>query len=120
MTQDMRSDIGEKIDRLPLKYFDSHSTGDVLSRVTNDVDTVNQSMNQSFSTLVSSLCLLIGSAAMMLITNWVMASAGILSAIAGMLIMSYIINKSQHYFLQQQIELGNVDGHIEETYGGHG
>jgi len=119
MTQDMRSDIGEKIDRLPLKYFDSHSTGDVLSRVTNDVDTVNQSMNQSFSTLVSSLCLLIGSAAMMLITNWVMASAGILSAIAGMLIMSYIINKSQHYFLQQQIELGNVDGHIEETYGGH-
>ena len=119
MTQDMRSGIGEKIDRLPLKYFDSHSTGDVLSRVTNDVDTVNQSMNQSFSTLVSSLCLLVGSAVMMLMTNWIMASAGILAVIAGMLIMSFIIKRSQRYFLQQQIELGNVDGHIEEIYGGH-
>ena len=80
ITQSMRRDISRKINRLPLRYFDTHATGDTLSRVTNDVDTVGQSMNQYFSTLIFSLALLLGAAFMMLITNWVMALCGIAAA----------------------------------------
>ena len=119
ITQNMRRDISVKIDRLPLKYFDTTSTGDVLSRVTNDVDTVGQSMNQSFSTLVSSLALLLGSTVMMLITNWLMALTGIFAALLGFAVMMLVIARSQKYYTRQQAELGTINGHVEETIGGH-
>lgn len=119
ITKNMRTDISEKIKRLPLKYFDTNSTGDVLSRVTNDVDTVERSMNMSFSTLVSSVAMLIGSLAMMLLTNVIMAVSGVVSALIGFFLMITIIKKSQVYFKRQQKELGDLNGHIEETYSGH-
>ena len=102
VTQNMRRDISTKIDRLPLKYFDSTSTGDILSRVTNDVDTVSQSMNQSVSSLVSSVAQLLGAMIMMFITNWIMAFAGILAAVIGFMIMLMVIAKSQRYYNEQQ------------------
>lgn len=98
ITQDMRRDISRKINRLPLAFFDSATTGDVLSRVTNDVDTVGQTMNQSFSTLISSLAMLFGSMIMMFLTNWIMAAAGIAAALTGFMIMMAVIGKSQKYF----------------------
>lgn len=118
ITQNMRRDISTKINKLPLKYFDSHSTGDVLSRVTNDVDTVGQTMNQSFSTLISSVSLLIGSVLMMFLTNWIMAVTGIAAALLGFAGILFIISKSQKYFVQQQQELGGLNGQVEETYSG--
>lgn len=118
ITQNMRRDISTKINKLPLRYFDSHSTGDVLSRVTNDVDTVGQTMNQSFSTLVSSLSLLIDSVLMMFLTNWIMAVTGIVAALIGFSGILFIISKSQKYFAEQQQELGSLNGQVEETYSG--
>ena len=118
ITQSMRRDISKKIHRLPLRYFDTHATGDTLSRVTNDVDTVGQSMNQCFSTLIFSVALLLGAAFMMLITNWVMALCGIAAALLGFWIVTRIIAKSQTYFAQQQAELGGLNGQVEESYAG--
>ena len=118
ITQNMRRDISTKINRLPLRYFDSHSTGDTLSRVTNDVDTVGQTMNQCFSTLIYFVVLLIGAAFMMLITNWIMALCGIASALLGFAIVLLIISKSQKYIAMQQKELGGLNGHVEESYAG--
>lgn len=119
VTRTMRRDISQKIDRLPLRYFDSTTTGDVLSRVTNDVDTVGQTMNQSFSTLVSSVAMLLGSTLMMFLTNTVMALAGVAAALIGFALMMAVIGKSQVYFSQQQAELGGLNGHVEEIYSGH-
>ncbi|MBQ7653883.1 MAG: ABC transporter ATP-binding protein, partial [Clostridia bacterium] len=119
ISKKMRTDISEKINRLPLKYFDTNSTGDILSRVTNDVDTVERSMNMSFSTLVSSAAMFIGSLTMMFLTNVVMAFSGVVSALAGFTAMVLIIRKSQVYFKRQQKELGDLNGHIEETYSSH-
>lgn len=119
ISRNMRSDISVKINRLPLRYFDSTSVGDVLSRVTNDVDTVGQTMNQSFSTLVSSLAMLLGSAVMMFLTNAVMAFVGILAALMGFAIMLGVVSKSQSYFMQQQTELGGVTSYVEEILNGH-
>ena len=119
VTQNMRRDISVKIDRLPLSYFDAASAGDVLSRVTNDVDTVGQSMNQSFSTIVSSLALLLGSMLMMFLTNWLMALTGILAALLGFAVMMLVIARSQKYYARQQRELGVINGHAEETISGH-
>lgn len=118
ITQNMRRDICSKINRLPLRYFDSTPTGDILSRVTNDVDTVGQMMNQSFSTMVSSLALLGGSMVMMFMTNWIMALAGIAAALIGIFCMVIVVSKSQGYFTDQQNEIGKIDGHVEEIYGG--
>ena len=118
ITQNMRRDISKKINRMPLKYFDSHATGDILSRVTNDVDTVGQAMNQSFATLIFSVALLFGATFMMLITNWIMALCGIAAALLGFGIVLFIISKSQKYFAVQQQELGGLNGHVEETYAG--
>ena len=115
----LRDSISKKINRLPLKYFDTHETGDVLSRVTNDVDTVAQNLNNSLATLVSSITLFIGSIIMMFITNWIMAITAILSSILGFILMFAILSKSQKYFNQRQIELGNMNGYIEEMYSGH-
>lgn len=119
LTQNMRHDISVKINKLPLRYFDNSSTGDILSRVTNDVDTIGQMLNQSLSTLVSSLALLAGSVFLMFSTNWIMALSGIIAAIIGFILMMVVISHSQKYFSQQQFELGNIDGHIEEVYSGH-
>ncbi|MCH3950949.1 MAG: ABC transporter ATP-binding protein/permease [Acidaminococcus sp.] len=118
ITKSMRRDISRKIDRLPLRYFDSHETGNTLSLVTNDVDTVGQMLNQSLSTIILNVALLIGAAVMMLVTNWKMAILGIFSAIVGFALAFFLIAKSQKYFTRQQQDLGSLNGHIEETYGG--
>ncbi len=117
--KDLRSKIITKINKLPLRYFDRNSTGDILSRVTNDVDTVAQTMSQSIGSLVGAITLLIGSVLMMFITNWVMALAAIISSLIGFSLMAIILKKSQKYFLARQEELGNMNGHIEEIYSGH-
>ena len=119
VSQDMRIDISRKINRLPLRYFDQNSTGDILSRVTNDVDTVGQSMNQSLSTVISSLTMFFGSAIMMFATNWLMAIAGIVTALLGFAIMMFVIARSQKYFKQQQDLLGEVNDQVDETFSGH-
>ena len=117
--RELRDRISKKINRLPLKYFDSHETGDVLSRVTNDVDTVSMNLNNSLATLVTSITLFLGSILMMFITNWVMAITAILSSIIGFVLMFTILSKSQKYFIQRQKELGEMNGFIEEMYSGH-
>ena len=115
----LRSKISKKINRLPLKYFDIHETGDVLSRVTNDVDSIAQNMNQSLASLVTSVTLFIGSIIMMFITNWIMAITAIVSSLIGFLFMGIILSKSQKYFSKRQEELGNLNGYIEEIYSAH-
>ena len=114
----LRSRISLKINKLPLKYFDRHQTGDILSRVTNDVDTIAQSMNQSLGTLVSSVTLFIGTIIMMFVTNWTMAATAILSSLLGFIGMAIILKKSQKFFVNRQEELGKLNGHIEEIYSG--
>ena len=115
----LRTNISEKINRLPLRYFDNHEMGDVLSRVTNDVDSIAMNMNQSIGSLVTSITLFIGSIIMMFYTNWIMAVTAIVSSLLGFLLMFIILNKSQKYFNQKQVELGKLNGHIEEIYSGH-
>ena len=115
----LRKDITKKINNMPLRYFDNHSYGDILSRITNDVDTLSQSLNQSLGTIVSSLTLLLGSIIMMFVTNWIMAITAIISSLIGFLFMALVIRKSQKYFDLQQKQLGDLNGHIEEIYSGH-
>ena len=115
----LRTDITKKIETLPLKYFDNHETGDILSRVTNDVDTVSQNLNQSLASLVSNITLFIGSIIMMFYTNWIMAITAILSSFIGFGFMFFILGKSQKYFVQRQKQLGDLNGYIEEIYSGH-
>ena len=117
--KDLRDKISVKINKLPLKYFDTHSYGDILSRVTNDVDTINQSMHQSLGTLVAAIALFIGSIIMMFATNWILAITAILSSLIGFSFMFLILGKSQKYFDRRQVELGNLNGHIEEIYSSH-
>lgn len=117
--KDLRSKIITKINKLPLRYFDRNSTVDILSRITNDVDTVAQTMSQSIGSLVGAITLLIGSVIMMFVTNWIMAISAIVSSLLGFSIMAIILKKSQKYFIQRQVELGNMNGHIEEIYSGH-
>ena len=114
----LRGDISRKINKLPLKYFDKHQTGDILSRVTNDVDMIAQTMNQSLASLVSSITLFLGTIIMMFVTNWVMAITAILASMIGFMGMITILKKSQKYFVKKQTELGNLDGHVEEVYSG--
>ena len=115
----LRDEISKKINKLPLKYFDTHENGDILSRVTNDVDTVAQNLNNSLATLVTSITLFLGSMLMMFITNWLMAITAVLSTLVGFILMFIILGKSQKYFNQKQEELGNINGYIEEMYSGH-
>ncbi len=115
----LRTDISNKINKLPLKYFDKNSYGDILSRVTNDVDTIAQSLNQSLGNLVSAVTLFIGALIMMFVTNATMAITAILASLIGFLIMGLILKNSQKYFNEQQKQLGNLNGHIEEVYSGH-
>ena len=114
----LRSSISEKINKLPLKFFDHNLSGDILSRVTNDVDTIAQSLNNSLSTLVSSITLFIGSIIMMFATNYIMAITAIVSSLIGFILMFIILNKSQRYFTARQRELGKLNGYIEEIYSG--
>ena len=114
----LRTRIEKKINRLPLKFFDNHQNGDIMSRVTNDVDQIAHSMNQSLATLVSSLTLLVGSLLMMFTTNVIMALTAIFSSLFGFLFMAVVLKKSQVYFTARQKELGNLNGHIEESYSG--
>lgn len=114
----LRTRISHKINTLPLMYFDNHSVGDILSRITNDVDTIAQSMNQSLATLVSSVTLFIGTIVMMFYTNWILALTAIFSSLIGFAGMGAILKSSQKYFAEKQRELGNLNGHIEEIYSG--
>lgn len=116
--QELRKRISKKINLLPLKYFDKNQTGDILSRVTNDVDLVTQSLNQSLSTLISEAALLLGAALMMLLTNFTMAAVAIGASIVGFIFIGIILSSSQKYFTMRQEELGKLNSHIEQIYSG--
>ena len=117
--RNLRTGISEKINRLPLKYFDKVSIGDILSRVTNDVDTIGMTLNQSLGGLVTSVTMFIGSAVMMYYNNWIMATTAIGTSIFGFAAMAVIMKASQKFFSRQQKDLGAVNGHVEEIYSGH-
>lgn len=119
LSKNLRNKISVKINKIPLKYFDSTSYGDILSRVTNDVDTISRTLSESVSDLVSSIVLFIGVVLVMFITNPVMAITGILASLIGFSLLAFILAKSQKYYENQQKELGNLNGHIEEAYSGH-
>lgn len=114
--KELREKISHKINKLPLKYFDTHTSGDILSRVTNDIDTVSQNLNNSLGTFVSAITLLVGCLIMMFKTNWIMALTSIFSSIIGLVLMMIILSKAQKYFVMRQEELGKLNGHIEEIY----
>ncbi len=119
VTYFFRKDIAEKVNRLPLGYFDRTSHGEVLSRVTNDVDTISQTLNQSLSQFVTSSVTVIGVLIMMLTISWQMTLVTLLIIPLSLVFIKQIINRSQKYFKEQQDYLGHVNGHIEEMYGGH-
>ncbi len=119
VSKNLRSDIAHKIDRLPFKFFDSTLHGDILSRVTNDVDTISQTLSQSITTMFSAVTLLIGSLIAMLNTNFLMTLTAIFSSLIGFVLMSVIMTRSQKYFSRMQSTLGEVNGHIEEIYANH-
>ena len=119
VTRQLRSDISGKINRLPMSYYNKTSTGDVLSRVTNDVDMISQSMNQSVANLVSAVTLFLGSLFMMFKTNVIMTLTAVIATLIGFGLMLFITSHSQKYFSRQQANLGALNGHIEEIYSGH-
>lgn len=119
ITKKMRSDLSVKMNRLSLKYYDQTSIGNILSRVTNDVDMIGQTLNNSFGQLVTSIVTFVGVLFMMFYTNWIMAITGILSSVIGFGLMAFIMKNSQKYFNGQQKQLGELNGHIEEIYTGH-
>ncbi len=114
-----RSEIIRKINKLPLRYFDSNNNGDIISRITNDVDTIGNALNSSISQLLSCIALILGTIIMMLITSPLMTLAAVAAAVVGFIIMMVIMSRSQKYFRRQQNELGNINGHVEEIYSGH-
>lgn len=119
VSQQLRGDISRKINHLPMAFYNRTSTGDILSRVTNDVDLISQSLNQSIGNLITSVILLFGSLLMMLITNLWMTLTAILASLLGFVVMFAIMGRSQKYFARQQRHLGALNGHIEEMYTGH-
>ena len=118
-SKDLRTDISKKINKLPLRYFDTTTYGDILSRVTNDVDTLGMAMNQSLGMLVSSITLLVGSLILMAVTNLTMALTAVVSTAAGFIFMRVIMKTSRKFFSRNQRNLGAMNGHIEEIYAGH-
>lgn len=118
-SKNLRKRITDKINKLPLKYFDNHEAGDILSRVTNDVDSIGMNLNQSLSNLIASITLFVGSIIMMFYTNWIMAITGIVASLVGFAFMGIILSKSQKYFVERQERLGTLNGYIEEIYSGH-
>ena len=119
ITKGLRSDIDKKIDRMPLRYFDTTSYGDTLSRATNDVDLIEVTMNKSVGTLIGAVVQFVGSVVMMFVTNYIMAFAAIGVSVIGFLVVGAIIKRSQKYFIRQQQELGEINGRIEEIYSAH-
>ena len=119
ITYRFRRDIADKINRMPFKYFDTTSQGEVLSRITNDVDTVSQTLNQSLTQIITSVVTLIGVLIMMLTISWQMTLVALLIVPISMVIIALVIRQSQKYFKQQQDYLGHVNGHVEEMFGGH-
>ena len=115
----LRGGISKKINNIPLSYMDKHTRGDILSRVTNDVDTLAHSLSNSLGMLFSAVALLLGSTIMMFITNWIMALTAIAASMIGMIFMVLILSRSQKYFIRRQVELGEINGHIEEYYAAH-
>lgn len=115
----LRQDLSQKLNRMPLKYFDGTTQGEVLSRFTNDVDTVNQTMSQNLSQLITSIATVIGVAVMMLSISWQMTLVALIVVPLSMVFLKIVLGKSQKYFSKQQKYLGDVNGHVEEMYGGH-
>ena len=115
----IRKQISRKINRLPLKYFDGTNHGEVLSKVTNDVDTIGNALNNSIVSLVSAIVLFIGSTVMMFKTSYIMALVAIGASLIGFIFMALILSRSRKFYIQQQQSLGNINGHIEEVYSGH-
>jgi ATP-binding cassette, subfamily B, multidrug efflux pump len=119
VTYNFRKDIAEKVNRMPLKYFDGTNHGEVLSRITNDVDTVNQTLNQSLSQIITSVVTVVGVLIMMFSISWMMTLVALLVIPLSLAVTGLIIGQSQKYFKEQQDYLGHVNGHVEEMYGGH-
>ena len=119
ITYDLRKDISEKINRLPLKYFDKRTHGEILSRVTNDVETVSQTLNQSLTQIVTSIVMIIGILIMMLSISWLLTLVALIILPISLSLIKFITKRSQIYFVRQQKLLGDVNGHIEEMYAGH-
>lgn len=119
VTFNLRRDLSKKVDRLPLRYFDTRTHGEVLSRITNDVETINQTLNQSLSQIITSVTTIIGILVLMLTISWQMTIVALLILPISMLLMRAIIGKSQAYFVEQQASLGQMNGHVEEMFSGH-
>ncbi|KHO61801.1 multidrug ABC transporter ATP-binding protein [Thermoanaerobacter sp. YS13] len=119
VTYRFRKEISEKINRLPLKYFESTNQGEILSRITNDVDTITQTLNQSLTQIITSVTTVVGVLVMMFTINWLMTLVALLIIPLSSLVIAFIIKHSQRYFREQQDYLGHVNGHVEEVYGGH-
>lgn len=119
MSYCMRKELSEKINRMPMKYFESNTNGEVLSRITNDVDTLGMSLNQSITTLITSITTIIGVLIMMLSINWIMTLIALVILPISMALIMLVVKKSQKYFKSQQEYLGHVNGQVEEVYGGH-
>ena len=119
ISKKMREDISRKINRLPLKYFDATSYGDVLSRVTNDVDAIGETLNQSVGALITSITTITGTVLFMFLNSWILAITTIVSSALGLVFMKLIMKASQKFFMEQQMEIGHINGHIEEIYAGH-
>ncbi len=119
VTFDLRDDISDKIDRLPLSYFDARTHGEVLSRVTNDVETISQTLNQSLMQIVTSVTMLVGILIMMISISWQLTLVAILIVPLSLVLLRLITKRSQPYFIQQQVSLGQLNGHVEEMFSGH-
>ena len=119
ITYQLRKEISEKLNRLPISFFDKVTHGEVLSRVTNDVDTINQTLNQSLSQIITSLTRVVGVLIMMLSINWLMTLIGVAMVPLAMIFIRFVVSKSQVYYRRQQEYLGHINGHVEEMYGGH-
>lgn len=119
ITYQLRKEISEKLNRLPLGFFDKVTHGEVLSRVTNDVDTINHTLNQSLSQIITSLTRVVGVLIMMLSINWLMTLIGVAMVPLAMILIRFVVSKSQVYYRRQQEYLGHINGHVEEMYGGH-
>jgi ATP-binding cassette subfamily B protein len=119
VTYNLRKEISRKMQRMPLNYYDTHTNGEILSRITNDVDLISQTLNQSLSQIITSVATMLGILVMMLSISWLMTAAALVVIPMSLIIVMLVIKKSQGFFVQQQTSLGKLNGHVEETYGGH-
>lgn len=119
VTYNLRKDISRKMQRMPLNYFDTHTNGEILSRITNDVDLISQTLNQSLSQIITSVATMLGILVMMLSISVLMTLAALVVVPASLAIVMVVIKKSQGFFVQQQVSLGKLNGQVEEMYGGH-